>query len=81
MMRLIPYAILAASRLAAAEGKDDDAARAPPIVAFALTELDLFDRGTECVVGVPITAADGVTIDRKLKVAVLTVAVGNRYAP
>jgi hypothetical protein len=81
MMRLIPYAILAASTLAAAQGKDDDAAGVPPIVTFALTQLDLFDRGTECVVGVPVTAADGVTIDRKLKVTVLTVAVGNRYAP
>jgi hypothetical protein len=80
-MRLIPYAILAASTLAAAERKDDDAAAPPPIVTFALTELDLVDRGTESVIGIPIAAADGVTIDRKLKVDVLTVAVGNRYAP
>ena len=80
-MRLIPYAILAASALAAAERKDDDAAAPPPIVTFALTRLDLIDRGTESVVGIPITAADGVTIDRKLRVDVLTVAVGNRYAP
>lgn len=81
LMRLIPYAILAASTLAAAERKDDDAAAPPPVVAFCLTELDLVDRGTEAVIGIPIAAADGVTIDRKLKVDVLTVAVGNRYAP
>lgn len=81
MRRLIPYAILAASTAAAAQGKVDDAASPPPIVAFGLTVLDLFDRGTECVVGVPITAADGVTVDRKLEVDILTVAVGGRYAP
>ncbi|HEX3481290.1 MAG TPA: hypothetical protein VHT91_40030 [Kofleriaceae bacterium] len=79
-MRLISYAILAASTAAAAHGKDDDT-RPPPIVAFTLTELDLFDRGTQSVVRVPITAADGVTVDRRLEVDVLAVAVGDTDAP
>src|SRR5262249_36299228 len=67
--------------LAAAQGKDDGAATPPPIVTFALTELDLFDRGTQSMVSVPITAAEGVSVDRKLKVDVLLVAVWNTYAP
>jgi hypothetical protein len=81
MMRLISYAILVSSTLAAAQGMDTGAATPPPIVAFALTELDLFDRGTQSVVSVPITAAEGITVDRKLEVDVLTVAVGGTYAP
>src|SRR6478672_7582627 len=81
MIRLISYAILTASALAAAQGTDSGAATPPPIVTFSLTDLDLFDRGAQSVVSVPITAAEGVTVDHKLEVDVLTVVVGGTYAP